>query len=297
MCLKKKIIIVGAGPIGLYLAKRIEEKGLDYIVLEASKHYGGQCRRLYPKKPVGDVPFIKSTAQGVVDYLKSFVPDDKILYEKKIIDIKQTNNGYILSTGTEQFEGEYVIIATGLGYYSPIKLGVPNVDKMTNIYYRVKDPEIFKDKEVVIFGGGDSALDWAATLSTICKKVSLVHRRTEFRGNPETIKGKKIDLYLPYVPYDIDSEGDKVTHITIRRVTDSQLIKLKCDAVIVNFGQMPEPSPFHFKKADGGFGFTSDSQNEIAPHLYVAGDCSFKENKPKRMEPGFEEADRIVNSF
>ena len=296
MCLKKKIIIVGAGPIGLYLAKRFEEKGLDYIVLEASKHYGGQCHRLYPKKPVEDVPFIKSTAQGIVDYLKSFVPDHKILYEKKIIDIKQNDNGYILSTGTEQFEGEYVIIATGLGYYSPIKLGVPNEDKMTNIYYRVKDPEIFKDKEVVIFGGGDSALDWARELSAL-SSVSLVHRRDEFRGDGEKINGLPIDVYLSFVPDELELIDGVCKGIWIKSLKSGGRKLLPVDFVLVNFGSVPSIIDLPYPKSSQGFGFLSDENSMVDDSLFAIGDISYKEGKRKRMEPGFEEAERAIASY
>jgi len=137
-------------------------------------------------------------------------------------------------------------------------------------------------------------LDWAKALSKISDEVSLIHRRTEFRGNPDTIIGCKLRLYLPYVPDHLIEKKGLCQEIVIKNVNDGSFVSLPVDVVLVNYGQIPSPSTFSYPLSKTGFGIEVGLHNRISPHVFAIGDCAYSQDKKKRIAPGMMEANEVL---
>ena len=287
-----QIIIIGAGPIGLYFASRCESLKLDYLILEGSDSIGGQLPRLYPEKEIVDIPGIKSIkAKEYISFLSSKIDVSKVVLNAKVTDIKNLDKVEIFA-GNSAYFCEKLIIATGLGSSIPRPLGVEHESECDNIIYSIKSFDHLKDKRVAIFGGGDSALDWAKAISLISDNTHLIHRRLEFRGNSETIRDcKNLKVHLPYVPFSVECKDGKATAITIKKVDDDSLIKIDVDYIFVNYGNIASLSSFPFK-LEGSF-LVVDENNQVAKNVFAIGDVCQYQNKTRRIAPGLEEADKV----
>lgn len=292
-----RIIIIGAGPIGLYFASKCERDRKDYVLLEASNNAGGQLLRLYPEKEIVDIEGIACIkAHEYIEMLLDKIQKKNIKINEKVISIKSEE---LIQVKTEKklYTCTYLIISTGLGMSVPRPLGVEHERDAENIIYKIDNIELFKNKRVTIFGGGDSALDWAKHLSRISDNISLVHRRLEFRGNPETIKDcSNLKVFLPYVPDSIELVGNKAIRVKIKEVTNNekspQIINIPVDYVFVNFGNIAEQTVFDFDK-DGSFLKVNPTNYSVSKNIFAIGDISSYENKKRRIQPGINEADRV----
>lgn len=287
-----KIIIVGAGPIGLYFANLCEKADLDYLLIEGSNDVGGQITRLYPEKEITDIPGIKSIkAKEYIKQLETGISKAKIMFSEHILDVKQ---GKLVELKTKNgiFTCEKLVIATGLGTTVPRPLGVEHESEVDNIIYNLNDFSFLKNKKIAIFGGGDSALDWAKQLSELSDDVHLIHRRLEFRGNPETIKNcKNLKVHLPYIPQKINIKGNKAVSVTINEVSTEKTLEIPVDFIFVNFGNIPSQSTFPFKMT--GTFLDVDENNKVAENIFAIGDVSNYENKTRRIAPGINEANKV----
>lgn len=294
---KYQTIVIGGGPIGLYAASRLQQKGIHFLLLEASEHLGGQITRLYPKKMVVDVPFFPARkAEAIISGLADLIDKSSIRLNERVLSINDENGEILVKTPSNNYLTRTIIIATGLGESRPRPLGVPNEAACEEILYDLKDTSFLKDKRIVIFGGGDSALDWARDLSSIASKVDLVHRRDEFRGEAKTIEGCDVHLHMSYVPKCIDMSDGHLSSVTIEQVVSKETQTIPCDYILVTFGQIPVPSTFGLSMAKEGYGILPKADYEVREGVYVAGDVCFDPNKKKRMAPGFEEVDAILTS-
>ena len=200
---------------------------IDYTIFEADSVIGGQLTHLYPEKIIYNIPGIESIKSAdYIALLASNIDSSKIILGTKISSLDELKTSY-----------DKIIIATGIGECQPRKLGLENEEKY-NVLYSLKDYDFLKNKKVIIFGGGDSALDWAKQLSDT-SDVTLVHRRDEFRGNAETIKDCNIKIYLSYVP-----ESLTENKIKIKSVKSDHDIELDYDYILVNFGQIVTKTEF-----------------------------------------------------
>jgi thioredoxin reductase (NADPH) len=188
------VVIVGGGPCGLFQVFELGLLGLKAHVVDSLKAPGGQCVELYPDKPIYDIPAVPvCTGQELTDrLLEQIRPFGAGLHlGQEVTEVARQENGRFrvsTSAGTV-FDAGAVVIAGGVGSFQPRKLDVPGAAELEGkyIHYRVKDPRAYADQDVVICGGGDSALDWALTLVDHARSVVLVHRRPEFRGAPATV--------------------------------------------------------------------------------------------------------------
>ena len=190
--IKTDVLVIGAGPIGIFVVQQLGLIGLKAEVVDNLDKIGGQCIELYPDKPIYDIPAIsectgEELTNNLINQLKPF--DIKFHLSERVEEVKKNNENWQVKTnkGTE-FSTPNIIIAGGVGSFEPRKFSPKECENFENksIFYSIKDKSIFKDKMISIFGGGDSALDWAIELSKD-SKVNLIHRRDEFRGAQSTI--------------------------------------------------------------------------------------------------------------
>ena len=294
----KKVIIIGAGPVGLYLGNKFEDAKFPYLIIEASDHVGGQLMNLYPEKEIVDIPGINSIkAKEYIALLDSKINHENVHLNETVKQIEVTSAGVLVKTSKDEYECENLILATGLGFTKPRPLGVEHEEEVKNILYSLKDFSFLKGKRVAIFGGGDSALDWAKEISAISDDVHLIHRRLEFRGNPETIKDcTNLKVHLPYVPGNITLDSDLAKTIVINKVIqegeEPESIEIPVDYILVNYGNIPSNTPFELNYK-GAFIIVNESQ-EAKDHIFVVGDACDYENKKRRIAPGNKEADKVL---
>ena len=250
---KTDALIIGAGPTGLFTAHQLKLIGLNCEIVDNLDKIGGQCIELYPDKPIYDIPAVpectgEELTNNLINQLKPF--DIKFHLNERVDEVKKDNSNWIVKTNNgKSFSTPNVIIAGGVGSFEPRKFAPKECEKFENksIFYSVKDKNIFKGKTVTIFGGVDSALDWAVELSKY-STVNLVHRRDEFRAAQATVdkvhelkKAGKINLFTKYQMTGVKGNG-KLEGIDIKH--DNEEIKnIKTDYVLGFFGLIMQLGP------------------------------------------------------
>ena len=299
---KTDALIIGAGPTGLFTAHQLKLIGLDCEVVDNLDKIGGQCIELYPDKPIYDIPAVpectgEELTNNLISQLKPF--DVKFHLNERVEEVKKDNDNWLVKTnkGTN-FLTPNIIIAGGVGSFEPRKFAPIECKKYENksLFYSVKDKKIFKDRIVSIFGGGDSALDWAVELSKDCK-VNLIHRRDEFRGAKATVdklqelaKAGKIKLLTKYQMSAIYG-SDKLESIDIKN-DNKDCKNLKTDYVLGFFGLIMQLGPI------ANWGLNIDKKTiEVDTEkfetnqkgIYAVGDICSYPGKLKLILSGFHE--------
>ena len=251
--IKTDALIIGAGPTGLFTAHQLKLIGLNCEIVDNLDKIGGQCIELYPDKPIYDIPAIpectgEELTKNLIEQLKPF--NIKFHLSERVDQVKKVNDNWNVQTnkGTE-FSTPNVIIAGGVGSFEPRKFAPKECANYENksILYSVKDKSIFKGKTVSIFGGGDSALDWAIELSKD-SKVNLIHRRDEFRGAQLSVNKvnelKEIGKINLYTKYQLKSVNGKNKLENIEIISDNKEVKkLDTDYVLGFFGLIMQLGP------------------------------------------------------
>jgi thioredoxin reductase (NADPH) len=251
--IKTDTLIIGAGPVGLFCVHQLGIIGLKCEVVDNLDKIGGQCIELYPDKPIYDIPAVpectgEELTNNLIEQIKAFKTNFHL--NERVEEIKKVEKKWLIKTnkGTK-FEASSIIIAAGVGSFEPRKFPTKKIEKYEGkqILYSIKDKTIFKDKTVTIFGGGDSALDWAIELSNT-SKVILVHRRDEFRGMQASIdkvnqlkEEGKIEVHTKY-QLDLVNGNEKVESINIKHDDDS-IKEIKTDYVLGFFGLIMKLGP------------------------------------------------------
>ena len=250
---KTDTIIIGAGPVGLFAVHQLGIKGLKSIVIDNLDKVGGQCIELYPDKPIYDIPAVpectgEELTNKLIEQIKPFKTE--FFLNERVEEVKQDRENWIIKTNNnKEFLAPNIIIAGGVGSFEPRKLAIKEAEKFEEkyLFYAVKNKEQFKNKNIAIFGGGDSALDWALELSKF-SKINLIHRRNEFRGAPHTLseikKLEKEGKILVKTPCQLESiEGkDKIETITIK-FDDGKTEQIKTDVILSFFGLIMKLGP------------------------------------------------------
>ena len=251
--IKTDVLVIGAGPVGLFAVHQLGVIGLKSEVVDNLDKIGGQCIELYPDKPIYDIPAIpectgESLTKNLLEQIKPF--NTNFYLSDRVQEISREKDDWkIVTSKNNIFIAPNIIIAGGVGSFEPRKFLVQGAEKFENkeIFYSIKEKNYFKNKKVCIFGGGDSALDWAIELSKIAK-VILVHRRAEFRGSEQSAEtAKKLEregkLKIK-TPFQINSiEGqDKISAITIKH-EDNNIEKIETDCVLGFFGLIMKLGP------------------------------------------------------
>ena len=301
----KKIdtIIIGAGPVGLFAVHQLGIKGLNSIVIDNLDKAGGQCIELYPDKPIYDIPTVpectgEELTKNLLKQIKPF--NTEFYYNERVEEVKQDKENWIVKTNrNNKFSSPNIIIAGGVGSFEPRKISIKEAEKFegNSLFYSVRDKENFKNKNISIFGGGDSALDWALELSK-SSNISLIHRRNEFRGAPHTLaeikkkeKEGKISIKTPCQLKSIDG-NEKIDSITIK-FDDGKEEKIKTDVVLSFFGLIMKLGPI----AEWGLNMNKKTI-DVNPEnfqtnkkgIFAIGDICSYPGKLKLILSGFHEA-------
>ncbi len=244
---KKDVIIVGAGPVGLFAVHQLGIKGLNAVVIDNLDKIGGQCIELYPDKPIYDIPGVpECTGKELTDkLLKQIKPfKTEFFLNERVDEVRQDNKveWTVKTNKGNEFLSPNIIIAGGVGSFEPRKLPIKEAEKFEGkyLFYSVKNKDDFKGKNITVFGGGDSALDWALELSKF-SKINLIHRRNEFRGAPHTLselkKLEKEGKVLIKTPCQLDAiEGEENIKSITLKFDDGKVEKINTDIVLSFFG-------------------------------------------------------------
>ncbi len=300
--IKTDALIIGAGPTGLFTAHQLKLIGLNCEIVDNLDKIGGQCIELYPDKPIYDIPAIpectgEELTNNLIEQLKPF--NIKFHLSERVDDVKKNNSYWEIKTnkGTK-FSTPNVIIAGGVGSFEPRKFNLKECEKYENksVLYSVKDKSVFKGKTVSIFGGGDSAVDWAIELSKD-SKVNLIHRRDEFRGAQLNVnkvhdlnKSGKIKLFTKYQLKTVNGK-DNLENIEIES-DDKEIKKLDTDYILGFFGLIMQLGPI----ADWGLNIDkktiavdTEKFETNQKGIYAVGDICNYPGKLKLILSGFHE--------
>ena len=305
------ILIIGAGPTGLFTVFEAGLLKLKCHLIDALPQPGGQCSEIYPKKPIYDIPGFPEVLGGdlvnnLMQQINPFEPGFTLGERAETIQ-KLEDETFIVTTnkGTKH-HAPVIAIAGGLGSFEPRKPPISNIADYENkgVEYIIRDPEIYRNKKIIISGGGDSALDWAIFLSDIASDVTLVHRRNEFRGALDSVEKVqelkllgKITLITPAEVTALHGENELVG-ITIKK--DGEEMYFETDHFIPLFGLSPKLGPIsnwgleiekNAIKVDNSY----DYQTNI-PGIYAIGDVNTYRGKLKLILSGFHEATIMCQS-
>ena len=301
--IKTDVVIIGAGPVGLFAIHQLGIKGLKAEVIDNLDKAGGQCIELYPDKPIYDIPALsecngKSLTDDLLKQVKPFKTN--FHFNERVQEVKEENGKWKVKTNKDkEFLTPNIIIAGGVASFEPRKLPLKELEKFEgrNVFYSISNKELFKNKKIAIFGGGDSALDWSLELSKT-SKVTLIHRRHEFRGAPHTLqqleKLKKEGKLSIKTPFQINSinDGESLNSITIKN-EDGKIEKIETNTILIFFGLIMQLGPI----AEWGLNMTrktidvnTKNFETNKPGIFAIGDICNYPGKLKLILSGFHEA-------
>ena len=304
------ILIVGAGPVGLFTVFEAGLLGLNCTLIDNLDKPGGQCAELYPEKPIYDIPGVPfQTAQEHVDaLLKQIEPFDYDLnLSQRVQTILKDGDFWILETNEgNKFRTKNIFIAAGAGSFEPRRPpNIENPDLFLNkgVTYAVRNMDQYKDKEVFIFGGGDSALDWTVELSKIASHVSLVHRRDQFRGAFKTeqemrglVKSGKVTLFTPHLINEIVG-NKKVTGVKLKNFETLEISEYNADELLFLFGLNKKLGPildWEIDLEDKKISVNTTTFETSKKGIFAVGDINHYEGKLDLILCGFHETTLAV---
>ena len=300
---KKDVIIVGAGPVGLFAVHQLGIKGLNAVVIDNLDKIGGQCIELYPDKPIYDIPGVpectgKELTDKLLEQIKPFKTE--FFLNERVDEVRQDNKDEwtVKTNKGNEFLSPNIIIAGGVGSFEPRKLPIKEAEKFEGkyLFYSVKNKDDFKGKNITVFGGGDSAVDWALELSKF-SKINLIHRRNEFRGAPHTLselkKLEKEGKVLIKTPCQLDAiEGEENIKSITLKFDDGKVEKINTDIVLSFFGLIMKLGPI----AEWGLNMdkktvqvNSENFQTNKKGIFAAGDICSYPGKLKLILSGFHE--------
>ena len=308
--IKTDIIIIGAGPTGLFTVFEAGLLGLKCHIIDSLVKPGGQCSEIYPNKPIYDIPAYPEIMAGdlihkLLDQIKPFDPGYTM--GESAVELKKSDGEFIITTDKNtKIKGKVVAIAGGLGNFEPRKPNLENIDKYeeNGLVYKIINKDDFKDKNVVISGGGDSALDWTLELSKIAKKVTLIHRRNEFRGAVESVKQIQklkdkniVDVITPAQLVAINGR-DKVESVDLK--VNEEIVTIETDFIIPLYGLIPKMNIFknwglNIEKNAISVNNALDYSTNVKG-IYAIGDINHYPGKLKLILSGFHEAAVMCHS-
>jgi len=302
--IRTDVVIIGAGPVGLFAIFECGMLKLQCHVVDALDAVGGQCIALYPEKPIYDIPgFPQIEAAALIDRLaEQAAPFDPVYHlGQQVVSLARTDDGYLLSTSAGTVIAcSAVIIAGGSGAFGPNRPPLDNLESYENrsVFYLVKKRQDFAGKRVVIAGGGDSAVDWAVSLAEIAANVMVVHRRDKFRAAPDMVgkmralaEAGKIEMIVPYQLAALQGAGGMLTGVAVETLDGDKRV-LPADALLAFFGLAMELGPIAEWGLDiHGFHIAVDQATMATtlPGVFAIGDIATYPGKLKLILTGFAE--------
>jgi thioredoxin reductase (NADPH) len=303
--IKTDVLIIGAGPIGLFAVFELGLLDMKCHLVDILDKIGGQCAELYPEKPIYDIPGIPFTsAHGLVDgLLQQIKPFNAQFHLNEMVESVEKIGDPLFRVKTDQgkeFESKVVVIAAGGGSFQPKRPPIPGIEPYEgkSVHYAVRKMEAFRDKRVLIVGGGDSALDWTLNLAPIASHLTLLHRRSEFRAAPDSVNKMlalvgegKIDFVQGQVTSLEGSDG-QVSKALVK-TNDGSAFEIACDALLPFFGLTMKLGPV----ANWGFELKNnelipvdtESFETSVPGIFAIGDINWYPGKLKLILSGFHE--------
>ncbi|MFO7324787.1 MAG: NAD(P)/FAD-dependent oxidoreductase [Pseudomonadota bacterium] len=305
MTIQTEVVIIGAGPCGLFQVFELGLLGIKCHIVDSLAKPGGQCTELYPEKPIYDIPALPVCgAQELIDRLleqiRPFGAQMHFGHEVTVVNKREDGRFDVETAGGLKFDAGAIVIAGGVGSFQPRRLGVENAEQFegSQIFYRVTRAADFHGRRLVIFGGGDSALDWTLALAGKAASLTLVHRRSEFRAAPASVQ-KMQELvaagkmrFIEGTAASLVSEGGRLTGVNVKDAGGA-MQALPADNLLVFFGLAPKLGPI----AEWGLELekkairvdTEKFQTSI-PGIFAVGDINTYPGKKKLILSGFHEA-------
>jgi len=303
--IKTDVVIIGAGPIGLFAVFELGLLDMKCHLVDILDKIGGQCAELYPEKPIYDIPGVPMTsAQGLVDSLMEQIkPFNPQFHLNEMVESVEKIGDPLFRVKTDQgteFEAKIVVIAAGGGSFQPKRPPIPGIEPYEgkSVFYSVRKMEAFRDKRILIVGGGDSALDWTLNLTPLAKHLTLLHRRPEFRAAPDSVNKMqalvgegKIDFVQGQVTSLAGSDGQlQKAH---GKGNDGSAFEIACDALLPFFGLTMKLGPvgnWGFDLKDNEFIPVETASFETSqPGIFAIGDINWYPGKLKLILSGFHE--------
>lgn len=312
---KTDVVIIGAGPVGLFSIFQCGMLSLKCHVTDALDMIGGQCAALYPEKPIYDIPaYPYITGGDLIENLGQQVQPFNPVYHlgqqvTTLAPNQPDGKSWLIKTSKGvTIQAQAIIIAAGVGAFGPNRPPLPGIEAFEgkSIHYHVRVREFYRDRNVVIAGGGDSAVDWALSLSEIARRVTVIHRRPKFRAAPESearlnalAEKNIIDLYIPYQLSSVRGIEGQLTHVTIQSL-QGETKNIPADVLLPFFGLSMNLGPI----LDWGLGFenqhiaidpaTAATSN---PGIFAIGDIATYPHKLKLILTGFAEAAQAAHAI
>jgi thioredoxin reductase (NADPH) len=302
---KTDIVIVGAGPAGLFSIFEAGMLKMKCHVIDTLETIGGQCTALYPEKPIYDIPaHPKVLASELIELLEAqaepFHPVYHLNQQVQKIDKKNDGSFVVETSKNIKIECKAIIIAAGCGAFGPNRPPLENIEQFegTSIFYSVRNKKEFTNKKVVIAGGGDSAVDWAISLADIAQKIFVVHRRDKFRCAPESANKMKkleaegkIEMIIPFQLEGLEGNDSKLSHVIVKDF-ENNLKKIEADYLLPFFGLAMELGPI----ANWGLNLNKNhievdraTMQTSQKGIYAVGDIATYSHKLKLILTGFAE--------
>ena len=306
------VVIVGAGPVGLFAIFELGMLKIRAHVIDTLPALGGQCSALYPEKPIYDIPgFPAIDGQKLIDNLAEQAEPFSPTYHlgQQVTKLERVGEAWRVATDKGTIiDCRAVIIAAGCGAFGPNRPPLADLETYegTSVHYMVARREDFRDKTLVIAGGGDSAVDWANSLGEIAKKIYMVHRRDKFRAMPESVDkmkqleaSGKIEMVIPYQLEALAGEGSQLTAVSMKSM-DGAIREVKADHLLAFFGLSMELGPI----ASWGLNLTGNhiavepgTCATSAPGIFAVGDIATYPHKLKLILCGFSEAAQAAHAI
>ena len=299
------VAIIGAGPVGLFAVFECGMVKVKTHVIDALDMLGGQCAALYPEKPIYDIPgHPRIDAQVLVDKLAEQAAPFNPTYHlgQQVVTLTRAEGGFVLGlAGGSEIEAKAVIVAAGVGAFGPNRPPLAGIEAYegTSVHYLVKRREDFRGKRIVIAGGGDSAVDWALSLSEVAAQTMVVHRRPKFRAAPESearlkalADAGKIELVVPYQLKGLEGANGQISHVIVSTLDGAERA-LACDALLPFFGLSMNLGPiaeWGLKLQKGQIEVQPSTCETSEPGIFAIGDVAQYPGKLKLILSGFAEA-------
>jgi thioredoxin reductase (NADPH) len=309
------VVIIGAGPVGLFSVFECGMLKLNCHVIDALNMIGGQCAALYPEKPIYDIPaHPQITGEGLIENLRLQIEPFNPTYHlgqqvTTITPDDEAGKSWLVETSTgTRIHTKTIIIAAGVGAFGPNRPPLAGIEDFegTSVHYYVKSRESYRNKAIVIAGGGDSAVDWAISLSEVAKRVSVVHRRPKFRAAPESEARLKalaasgaIDLVIPFQLSGLEGTNGQLTKVMVQSL-EGDTKELPADVLLPFFGLSMNLGPI----AEWGLGLENHhitidpaTGGTNRPGIYAIGDIATYPNKLKLILNGFAEGAQAAHAI